>query len=87
MARYGGEEFAIILPEVGEHGARVFGEKIRKLVGKHVFRFGEVKISITISVGLASIFAESITVPDFIKLADDHLYEAKNAGRNCVKGP
>lgn len=87
MARYGGEEFSIILPEVGEHGARVFGEKIRKLLDKHDFRFGDVKIRITISVGVATIFAESITALDFIQMVDDRLYEAKAAGRNCVRGP
>jgi diguanylate cyclase (GGDEF)-like protein len=84
MARYGGEEFAIILPEIDQFNAAQFADKIRKLVEKTVFKFEETKIPVTISVGVGSIVAELSNPVDFIKIADDKLYQAKSEGRNKV---
>lgn len=86
LARYGGEEFAIILPEIDRENAINFAEKIRALVDKASFRFEETRIPVTISIGLASISPETREAEEFIKAADEKLYEAKNRGRNCVVG-
>jgi diguanylate cyclase (GGDEF)-like protein len=86
LARYGGEEFAIILPEIDKHNALAFGEKIRRLTEKAVFRFEDTEIPVTVSVGVASLTPEVQETPDFIKLCDDNLYSAKAAGRNKVVG-
>jgi diguanylate cyclase (GGDEF)-like protein len=86
MARYGGEEFAIILPEIDTFNSSQFAEKIRRLVEKTVFKFEETRIPVTISVGVGSldIGGEAQSPVEFIKLADDKLYEAKEGGRNKV---
>ncbi len=86
MARYGGEEFSIILPEIGISNALTFAEKVRKLVEKTSFKFEEQTIPITISIGVAAIGQGIQSAVDFIKIADDKLYEAKLEGRNRVKG-
>jgi diguanylate cyclase (GGDEF)-like protein len=86
MARYGGEEFAIILPEINVVNALVFAEKVRKLVDKTPFKFEDTKIPITVSVGVAAIAPEVQSTADFIRVADEKLYQAKQEGRNRVCG-
>ncbi len=86
MARYGGEEFAIILPEIDAYNSRQFAEKIRRLVEKTVFKFEDTVIPVTISIGVATSNADTNAPEEFIKIADENLYEAKRRGRNCVCG-
>jgi diguanylate cyclase (GGDEF)-like protein len=86
FARYGGEEFAIVLPEIDAHNAHQFAEKIRRIVELTDFRFEGVKMDVTISLGVAALDQETTDAAGLIKRADEHLYEAKNAGRNCVRG-
>jgi len=86
LARYGGEEFGIILPEVDNASAIQFAEKIRGLVEAAEFRFEDTPIAVTISVGVTTLVGEQEDVLEFVKLADDNLYAAKQAGRNRVMG-
>ena len=86
FARLGGEEFAIVLPEIDCHNAHQFAEKIRRIVEITDFRFEGVKIDVTISLGVAALDQETTDAAGLVKRADEHLYEAKNAGRNCVRG-
>ena len=86
LARYGGEEFSIILPEIETENAIVFADKIRRLVERTAFVFEDHTLPITISVGVATSSQEVTTPADLIKKADEKLYEAKSAGRNCVRG-
>jgi len=78
ICRYGGDEFAIILPQTDVAHAAVAGEKIRKCVAEEFSQFG-----ISISIGLAQ-FQGDLSKEDFIKQADELLYESKKSGRNCV---
>jgi diguanylate cyclase (GGDEF)-like protein len=84
FARYGGEEFALILPEVPNDGAVQLAEKLRALVEATPMTFDGTPIRITISLGLASLPKNEITVADFVQSADDFLYQAKESGRNRV---
>jgi len=86
FARYGGEEFAIILPEIDCHNAHQFAEKIRRIVETTEFRFEGTQIPVTISMGVATLDPEAPGAAALIKRADERLYEAKAAGRNCVRG-
>jgi diguanylate cyclase (GGDEF)-like protein len=86
FARYGGEEFAIVLPEIDGHNAHQFAEKIRRIVEITDFRFEGAKMEVTISLGVAALDQETTDAAGLIKRADERLYEAKNAGRNCVRG-
>jgi diguanylate cyclase (GGDEF)-like protein len=86
LSRYGGEEFAIILPEIDRDNAVQFAEKIRRLIEKAVFRFEDTEIPVTISIGVAAYGEGLEDVTEFIKVADERLYDAKVQGRNRVLG-
>jgi diguanylate cyclase (GGDEF)-like protein len=83
LARYGGDEFVILMPETKADDALKFLERIRNKV--HQIEVQE-SVSTTISCGIAQSkpdFSDSSS--DVIRRADLALYEAKSAGRNCVK--
>lgn len=85
VARYGGEEFIVLLPETDSGGAVKVAEKIRTEVENlHLPNPGStVSPYITVSLGVATIVPSPSSDPgDCIKLADEALYRAKNAGRN-----
>ncbi|CAM4491108.1 GGDEF domain-containing protein [Corallococcus exiguus] len=86
FARYGGEEFAVVMPEDGPDKARLFAEKIRKLVEDKRFVFEDKEIPVTISLGVAEVASEMSEPSQFIKVADANLYKAKKSGRNRVVG-
>jgi len=89
--RYGGEEFIIICPNTDLDGAAILAEKLRCTVENHQFKLsGSKAISITVSIGASSLNAESIgplekLIDSFISCADDAMYNAKSAGRNCIR--
>ena len=83
IARYGGEEFAIILPMTTFKDAVQAAERLRKSVESQNIIYHERSFSITMSFGIASLEHDRQTnVEGLIKMADEALYEAKNAGRN-----
>lgn len=84
--RYGGEEFALILLETGKSAAKIVAEKIRKLVEEHRFEFEETQPEgrITISTGVATFPDDAQDFDSLVKIADNRLYLAKQAGRNVI---
>jgi diguanylate cyclase (GGDEF)-like protein len=84
VGRFGGEEFVIIAPETDKEGARVFAEKIRKIIAKTKFMYKKTRINITISAGVAE-RKETNSKEETLKLADERLYKAKKGGRNRVE--
>jgi two-component system, cell cycle response regulator len=86
LARYGGEEFGIVLPEIDNYNAMQFAEKVRRLIEQADFRFEDVAIPVTVSVGVASLHGEVEDALEFVKAADDNLFAAKESGRNRVVG-
>jgi diguanylate cyclase len=86
-ARYGGEEFAVILPDTALRNAKVVAEQIReKIMGRELKKrsSGERLGGITVSIGVACHQSGERSRP-IIERADACLYEAKRAGRNCVR--
>ncbi|RLB55418.1 MAG: GGDEF domain-containing protein [Deltaproteobacteria bacterium] len=84
FARYGGEEFVIILRGIPLDAAGVLAERVRKAVDEHEFLFGQQRLPVTISAGVAAVAAEIAHAVDLVEAADNALYAAKNAGRNKV---
>ena len=85
VARMGGEEFAIILPETNRGGAAVLAERIRAAAANMPFHASGRRISLTISIGVATSGndeADSITA--LLRIADRRLYIAKERSRNRV---
>ena len=82
VARVGGEEFAIMLPSTTLHDAQRAVERIRTAVATEEFFAEETQLHLTVSLGLATVETgdDSISV---VKRADEALYHAKDAGRNC----
>lgn len=79
VARYGGEEFLVALPGADAATAQTLAEDMRCTV--EVSSLGA-----TISIGVATRQPRSDDpLSDLVHAADAALYEAKAAGRNCVK--
>jgi two-component system cell cycle response regulator len=83
LARYGGEELAIILPETDLAGGVLIAEALRELVAAARFVFEDEDIDVTVSCGVAEL-DPTWSSYDFVKAADEQLYQAKRAGRNRV---
>jgi diguanylate cyclase (GGDEF)-like protein len=85
FARYGGEEFVLLLRGVTRVGAQRAGERLRDSVQKLQIPAADQVLSVTVSVGCASMeCAEKVDAEILIALADRRLYAAKRAGRNRV---
>ncbi|CAH2798080.1 MAG: GGDEF domain protein [uncultured Paraburkholderia sp.] len=90
VARYGGEEFVVVLPDTDAAGAYRVAEGIREQLespGKPgTWPAALPFIRFTVSIGCATgRRASPSTCEELTKAADIALYEAKSAGRNCVR--
>jgi diguanylate cyclase (GGDEF)-like protein len=78
VARLGGDEFLLLLPETKLQHARVLAERIQKVAATKLD-------GATFSVGIAE---ASLSMSDFealLRRADRALYQAKSAGKNCIR--
>ena len=84
ITRFGGDEFAVILPDTSIEQSKVSIERF--LSGARTVQIAELpeSISISCSAGCTEI-ADGDTVESLIARADEALYAAKKAGRNCLK--
>jgi diguanylate cyclase (GGDEF)-like protein len=81
VGRYGGEELLVCLPNSTlEHGM-VVAERIREAPAANTIIHDDHAIPVTASVGMAA-WREGETLSQWLRRADDALYEAKRAGRN-----
>lgn len=85
-ARFGGEEFVVILPETGIEGAAYIAQRILSNIRNLSIEHPDSNLNgvITVSVGTVAAYPkDDITMEILLKRADQALYKAKNAGRNC----
>jgi two-component system cell cycle response regulator len=86
VARYGGEEFAVMMPETALEDGIAFAEKIRHMVESSQMETQIGALSVTISIGVASVPHSRIhSAKELIVAADKALYRAKKNGRNQVQ--
>lgn len=88
LGRYGGEEFLVVLPQVDLEAARLAAERLRQELAAHSVvlpAHGEVKITGSFGVAARGELSGKLTGDHLVSLADRRLYEAKAAGRNCVR--
>ena len=85
LARWGGEEFAVLAPDIDRDGVLALGERAREALAESPVRVGDVSIDLTLSVGAALATPGHRTPDALVHAADQALYEAKDAGRNCVR--
>jgi len=84
-ARYGGEEIVILLPQTSAQGAVELADRLRQTIASRPAKSGVADIPVTASFGVAT-YPTPVPYGDWLVLAADKaLYEAKAAGRNCVK--
>lgn len=88
LARYGGEEFIVLLPDTGaggcQHMAEIFRIAVEDLEIEH--KASPVSNYVTVSIGgVTCIDVAQCDQAKLLDLADRLLYEAKHAGRNCVR--
>lgn len=83
VGRFGGEEFTVILKNTDLGMSVIIAERIREEIANSPFHVNGLKITITISLGLAMLRAGE-KIKSLLERADKAMYEAKLAGRNCV---
>lgn len=83
VCRYGGEEIAIIAPNTVGTEAEKLAERTRERISQTVIPLSGAPYRITASIGVAELRPGGDT-NDLTRRADDALYAAKRAGRNCT---
>ena len=93
VGRIGGEELLILLPNTDATGALALAHQLQNHISRLSAQNLPAELKLTVSAGVATLEPQNNTEDayqdkDFatlLKRADNALYEAKNAGRNCVK--
>jgi len=85
VGRVGGEEFAVILPGTNSAGARRFAERLREAVANTPLVRDGKTISMTVSIGVATIGPPDSNGEETLLRSDEALYRAKRNGRNRVE--
>ena len=84
LGRLGGEEFAAAFIETDMREALSTAERLREEVAAEPFDLGHAKLSVTVSIGVATRQAHETDTNELLWFADRALYAAKAAGRNRV---
>jgi two-component system cell cycle response regulator len=84
LARYGGEEFVALLPRTSADTLIQITQRINVAVGETPITYNGINISVTISIGASILTAESSSLDELLSQADQSVYQAKDAGRNCT---
>ena len=82
--RYGGEEFLVLLPFTDINSAKYVMEKIRKKIEENKFECEDLKIKVTVSIGIAQYTERILSIDSLLDEADRKLYIAKKTGKNKV---
>jgi diguanylate cyclase (GGDEF)-like protein len=83
VARYGGEEFGLVFADSPPYEVLELIEDARQAIAAHTTVFEDKQFHVTCSLGVTRMLANE-PVTDWIQRADDGLYLAKDAGRDCA---
>jgi len=86
LCRVGGEEFVALCKRADKVAALSIGEKMRRDIERQPMRFGDEKIKVTISVGLATTNHLNLSqgADELYRQADAAVYHSKDQGRNRI---
>ena len=86
LCRVGGEEFVALCKRADKAAAMAIGEKMRRDIETRLTRFGDEKICVTISVGLATTNEMNVNQgpEELYRQADAAVYHSKEKGRNRI---
>lgn len=82
ITRYGGEEFVVILPETDFTVVHRIAERLRQSIEITKVNSRHGQLSVTVSVGTATVCRQAIDHSKFLNVAVDALHEAKRGGRD-----
>jgi diguanylate cyclase (GGDEF)-like protein len=87
VARIGGDEFVVVLESVRESGAALqVGRKLIAGIGESITLAGGAVVHVGASIGIALSGATGATsADDLLQIADEAMYAAKAAGKNCCQ--
>jgi diguanylate cyclase (GGDEF)-like protein len=87
LCRFGGEEFLVVARDTSSRNAEILAERVRHHIAALTFEVPGGRASVTVSIGVLSISPpmDEIELESILDTVDRALYEAKGAGRNCVR--
>ena len=85
VARLGGDEFAIILEPLGERESpERAAERVLEALTRPIV-VGGISCKVCASIGIAVAPVDKFDALGFVRMADQAMYDAKNAGRNAYR--
>ena len=86
LCRVGGEEFVALCKRADKRAATAIGEKMRRDIEAKINRIGDEKVSVTISVGIATTNEMNVNQgsEELYREADAAVYHSKDSGRNQI---
>jgi len=82
VCRLGGDEFVIVLSDQTDRTGLQVARRIIDEVAERPFVFEGAHMPVTTSIGVVSSISPKCAVSDILRMADQALYQAKQAGRN-----
>lgn len=83
LFRFGGDEFVLFLPRTSHDQATVLASRLVEQISDAPFA-GQPPLSLTVSVGVATLPDDGSTAEELLARADARMYEAKRDGRSRV---
>ena len=85
LARLGGDEFVLMLPGAGPLEAQQVAARLQAMLREPLSSGVELEFKLSASIGIALCPADGDELEALLKNADLAMYEAKRAGRDCVR--
>ena len=83
--RYGGDEFIVVMPGAELEAATQRMEMLRQTFSATTIHNDKTEIKATISIGISMFPEHGTNDSEILRSADAALYQAKQAGRNCIR--
>jgi len=89
VARFGGDEFAVFVRQRAHDSTELLAQRIEQAVAAPIFLTPSLRVSVGISIGLATFHDASNTVASLIARADQSLYQLKKSRKKLatLSGP
>lgn len=84
-ARFGGDEYVAAVRGLDLQATAAVGEEIRQAIATHHFEKDGIPLRPGISIGIAAFPESAGSAIELFRRADEALYRAKSAGKNCVR--
>lgn len=81
IARLGGDEFIVLLNNSNTSSTVMVAEKMISVLARS-FQFGEYRMKITASIGIAFYPKDGLTISELLKHSDIAMYQSKKDGKN-----